>query len=296
MILKYSLCMKNKMFRYLVVITFLLSLPIVVVYAQSVGINTNNPTATLDILSQGDNGLTENIRINNSNNVNLLTLLNNGYMGLGTISPAVRLDLRADLVGNNIIGIGNTNLAASAAQAGAIKYVSDTKELHYSDGSQWLILEADMVRDCVIADNSYNLMVCPDNTTTQLGNWNTVYDPTGTFDASTGVFTAPKTGLYTATFSVHMAITSVGAGSYIEGQWIASNGETIKCTNSFPLPGGFMASVICSGTIFLDAGDTLYPQVFHNTGTDKHLRIYGDSGPVSAGSDMYFNNISIVIQ
>lgn len=287
--------MKNKKCKYLAVMFVLLSLPIELVYAQNVGINTLNPMATLDILSLGDSGLTENIRISNSNNTNLLTVLDNGYMGLGITSPAVRLDLRADLAGNNIIGIGNTNLAASAAQAGAIKYVSDTKELQYSDGSQWLILEADMVRDCVIADNSRNLMVCRDNATTQLGNWNIKYDPTGTFNPSTGVFTAPKTGLYTATFSVHMAITSVKGGSYLEGQWIASNGKTIKCTTSFPLPGSFMAAIICSGTIFLDAGDTLYPQVFHNTGTDKHLRIYGDT-PGNPNSDLNFNNISIVIQ
>lgn len=287
--------MKKKIYNYLTLTTVLLSLYVTEVSAQNVGINTNTPTAALDIFSQGDSNLTENIRISNSSNVNLLTLLNNGYLGLGTTSPSVRLDLRGGAGSNNIIGIGNTNLTASVAEGGAIKYVTDTKELHYSDGTQWLILEADMVRDCVIAANSNNMMICPNNTTTQLGNWDVKYDSAKTFDAATGVFTAPKTGLYTATFSVHTAITTVKAGSYIEGQWIASNGKTIKCTNSFPLAGNFMVPMICSGTLFLNEGDTLYPQVFHNTGTDKHLRIYGDT-PGNPVSDQHFNNISIVIQ
>ncbi|MBF0574839.1 hypothetical protein [Dysgonomonas sp. GY617] len=287
--------MKKKIYNYLTLTTVLLSLYVTEVSAQSVGINTNTPTAALDIFSLGDSNLTENMRISNSSNVNLLTLLNNGYLGLGTTSPSVRLDLRGSAGSNNIIGIGNTNLTASVAEGGAIKYVTDTKELHYSDGTQWLILEADMVRDCVIAANSNNMMICPNNTTTQLGNWDVKYDLAKTFDAATGVFTAPKTGLYTATFSVHTAITTVKAGSYIEGQWIASNGKTIKCTNSFPLAGNFMVPMICSGTLFLNEGDTLYPQVFHNTGTDKHLRIYGDT-PGNPVSDQYFNNISIVIQ
>lgn len=287
--------MKKKIYNYLTLTAVLLSFATTKVGAQSVGINTNTPTASLDIFSQGDSNLTENIRISNSSNVNLLTLLNNGYLGLGTTSPFVRLDLRGTEGRNNIIGIGNTNLTASAAEGGAIKYVTDTKELHYSDGTQWLILEADMVRDCVIAANSNNMMIFPDNTTTQIGNWDVKYDSAKTFDAATGVFTAPKTGLYTATFSVHTAITTVKAGSYVEGQWIASNGKTIKCTNSFPLAGNFMVPMICSGTLFLNEGDTLYPQVFHNTGTDKHLRVYGDT-PANPGSDQYFNNISIVIQ
>lgn len=287
--------MKKKIYNYLTLTTVLLSLYVTEVSAQSVGINTNTPIAALDIFSQGDSNLTENIRISNSSNVNLLTLLNNGYLGLGTTSPSVRLDLRGSAGSNNIIGIGNTNLTASAAEGGAVKYVTDTKELHYSDGTQWLILEADMVRDCVIAANSNNMMICPNNTTTQLGNWDVKYDSAKTFDAATGVFTAPKTGLYTATFSVHTAITTVKAGSYVEGQWIASNGKTIKCTNSFPLAGIFMVPMICSGTLFLNEGDTLYPQVFHNTGTDKHLRVYGDT-PGNPVSDQHFNNISIVIQ
>lgn len=260
-----------------------------------VGINTKTPTATLDILSDGNTSSTKNLLISNSNSQNLLTLNDNGYMGLGTTTPAVRLDLRANYGNNNAIGIGTTNLSASAAKGGALKYVPTSQELHYSDGTQWLILEYDSPRNCVIAYNSYNRMNCPNNTTTKLGNWDIKYDPTNTFNPTTGVFTAPKSGLYTATLSMHFAIDKVSAGSNLEGQWISSNGKTIKCTNSFPVTGLFMAQIICSGTITMNAGDTLYPQVFHNTGTDKHLRIYGDT-PGTPNSDLDFNNISIVIQ
>lgn len=189
--------MKKKIYNLLLVIAAIeccqLTIPIL---AQSVGINTKTPTDTLDIFSQGNNGQTKNLIINNSSNVNLLTLLDNGYMSIGTTVPVVRLDLRGTVGGNNIIGIGTTNLPATTAKSGALKYVADSGNLPYSDGTQWMELEAEKVRNCVIAENSYNLMACPNNATTRLGNWIALYDPTSAFDPTTGIFTAPKTGLY----------------------------------------------------------------------------------------------------
>ncbi|MBF0576031.1 hypothetical protein, partial [Dysgonomonas sp. GY617] len=213
---------------------------------------------------------------------------------LGTTSPAVRLDLRGSSGSNNIIGIGGTNLSASAAQSGALKYVPSSTELHFSDGTQWMSLEADMVRSCVVADNSYNMVVCPNNTTTRLGSWEVQYDPLNSFDGTTGTFTAPKTGLYTVSFMVQLTTGSVQADSYLEGMWVASNGATIKSVNSFAIAGTFMTPIICTGTLFLNAGDTLFPQLFHNRGLDTHPRVYGDS--TNPNADIAFNKLSIVIQ
>ncbi|MBF0577372.1 hypothetical protein [Dysgonomonas sp. GY617] len=287
--------MNSKIIRTMTATFFSLLLSVAMLSGQSVGINTNTPLGTLDIFSQGSSNLSDNLRIINSEGAPLLKLQDNGYLGLGTTSPAVRLDLRGSSGSNNIIGIGGTNLSASAAQGGALKYVPSSTELHYSDGTQWMSLEADMVRSCVVADNSYNMVVCPNNAITRLGSWEVQYDPLNSFDGTTGTFTAPKTGLYTVLFMVQFAVGPVQANSYLEGMWVASNGATIKSVNSFAIAGTFMTPIICSGTLFLNAGETLYPQVFHNMGGDKYPWFAGPP-PGGGPASINFNKLSIVIQ
>lgn len=64
--------------------------------AQSgnVGINTTTPQATLDILTSGNTNATKAFRILNSSNTEMVTVLNNRYVGIGNPAPAVPLDVK----------------------------------------------------------------------------------------------------------------------------------------------------------------------------------------------------------
>ncbi|WP_250254809.1 tail fiber domain-containing protein [Chryseobacterium sp. Marseille-Q3244] len=61
-------------------------------YSQ-VGINTNTPEATLDILSKGNTASTKAVRINNSNNTEMITVTDAGRVDIGKVNPAGSLQL-----------------------------------------------------------------------------------------------------------------------------------------------------------------------------------------------------------
>jgi hypothetical protein len=63
----------------------------------------------------------------------------NGYVGIGTSTPSVRLDARASS-GDAAIGVGSSTLTPSTAGSGALRYNSTTGELEYSNGTTWQAL------------------------------------------------------------------------------------------------------------------------------------------------------------
>lgn len=265
------------------------------VVAQNVGINTLSPAATLEVKGEGNSAANKTMRIINSDGVEILTLLDNGRLGMGQVAPVVRLDLRGGLT-NSIVAIGTTTNTASSVGGGAIRYMSGTKEIHYSDGSQWFRLQSSAVRPCVVAPNDYIAGTYPSNTTTRLTGFVPVYDSHGAFNKTNSVYTAPVDGLYVVSFtlSFNRAI-AINANTYIEGKWVASNGRTIRCIQAYPDTGRGQGGLTCSGTIQLSSGDTLWPEVWHNLGGTKSMRVYGYS-TTSPSSDMGFNQLSIFAQ
>lgn len=77
-----------------------LTLPITI-FAQ-VGINTITPSASLDIVSRGNTGTTKAVEVNNSSAVEMLTILNNGNVGINVPNPQKKLHLNA---GNDAIRV-----------------------------------------------------------------------------------------------------------------------------------------------------------------------------------------------
>ncbi|TZF93772.1 hypothetical protein FW781_18985 [Chryseobacterium panacisoli] len=63
------------------------------VYSQ-VGINTNNPSATLDLVSKGNTSSTKAMEINNAAAKEMVTILNNGNVGIGQSLPTASLHVK----------------------------------------------------------------------------------------------------------------------------------------------------------------------------------------------------------
>ncbi len=59
-------------------------------YSQ-VGINETNPSATLDIKSKGNTGSTKALEINNSDDLEMVTVLDNGNVGINVPAPTAKL-------------------------------------------------------------------------------------------------------------------------------------------------------------------------------------------------------------
>lgn len=66
------------------------------------GINTPTPSASLDIVSKGNTEATKALEVNNSSSLEMLTVLDNGNIGVSVSSPQKRLHINA---GNDAIRI-----------------------------------------------------------------------------------------------------------------------------------------------------------------------------------------------
>lgn len=260
-----------------------------------VGINTLTPGAALEIKGSGSNASQKTVQILNATNRDIFTIQDDGKVGLGVSAPKVGLDLRGTSA-EPIVAIGTTAKTASSVGGGAIRYMPGTKEIHYSDGSEWFRLESALTRPCVAAPNDYVAGSYPSNKTTRLTGYVPAYDSHNAFNRTTSVYTAPVDGLYVVSFTVSFnRAIAINSNSYILGTWVASNGNTIKCIQAYPVGGSGQAGLTCSGTIQLAAGETVYPEIWHNLGGTKQMRVYGFSAS-SPNSDIAFNRLSIFAQ
>lgn len=263
--------------------------------AQNVGVNTLTPRAALEVKGVGNTTASKTMRIVNSSGVEILTMLDNGRLGLGQVAPAVRLDLRGTLP-NPVVGIGTTSKNAASVGGGAIRYMEGTKEIHYSDGVQWFRLKSSAIRPCFVGVNDYVAGSYPTETTSVLKGYDAMYDSHNAFDVTTSIYTAPVDGLYVVSFtlSFNRAIV-IPDNSYIEARWVSSNGNEVKAVQAYPKGGAGQAGLICTGTIQLQADDTIWPEIWHNLGGNRQMRVYGYSTS-TPNADRGFNYLSIFSQ
>ncbi|MBF0577373.1 hypothetical protein [Dysgonomonas sp. GY617] len=271
-----------------IIILYILLLSPCCIFSQ-IGINTESPTATLDIKSESTTMPV--VLSRNSANTELSRLLDNGYWGLARTNPAVKVDLRGSL-GNGELGLGTTAMTAAAAGAGAIRY---NNGVEYSDGNTWLRLAALPTKAYVIARNEVELNLTTTGASTGgiWTNWTEVEDLTNSFNPTTGIFIAPRTGVYaiscTAMFEnivwssgltrIHLELT---IGSSVSG--------TTATAKSV-----FTAPITSSTANPLNATLTNKAFLYLQTGNDLHVRFYSSnsSSQIKTTTDGSYNTLTI---
>lgn len=244
--------------------SILFLLPFLAIQAQ-IGINTETPDAVLEVLSSTSASTGKAFVTSNSDNYETMQIRNDGYIGVGASNPLVKLDLRADnLSKENAIGIGYTTLTAANAGAGAIRYDETSKTLQYSDGETWLTLQANPAKAMVIARNSSGQALTSVNgvASSRLTKWTKSYDKTGSFDAATGFFVAPRNGVYSASVTAVFQTNSMSSGAQYE---LTLTGGSVSLKTVVPYLSGVTSINLtntCKALFYLTAGQQLQAGVY----------------------------------
>ncbi len=238
---------------------------------SQVGINTINPQSALDIQSsgKGDNIFT----LRDSLGVFLFKVKENGQIHTKGVDDTseLALDLRSGNDGD-IIAIGNSDLTHQQAGEGVIKYDSRTKSVFLSVDSGWYELNSRPLRVMVTVEPTEGSFFQPGEYK-RLKNWNLISDSYGAADPETGLFTAPHDGLYGIYLNIAFERTTVDANSYIRTEFHASpteeggEDEISASLVTFPVASTQSPTVLTTNYFKLKAGQTLYAQVYNNTGS-----------------------------
>lgn len=237
-------------------------------FAQ-VGVGTTNPQQILHIDAARNN----NTSIQNNHEDDVVVTAE-GKLGIGTINPLTRVDLRSNTDTDNVIAIGSTTQTASQAKEGALQYNNNLK---LSDGTNWINLPGKSVNALVYANNSSNQSLA-NNTQVLIKNWTKQEDVTNSLDVGTGIFTTPKDGVYVVSFNAALSLAAIPNNSYIEIHLKSNASQGIseyRCLNSYP---GFstgnatnISSINCTGIFYLKKNETLSPNIFHTFGSNRNL-------------------------
>ncbi|MBF0577508.1 hypothetical protein [Dysgonomonas sp. GY617] len=243
-----------------------------------IGINTEDiSAATINIVSQGNTSTTKAIKITDSNNMNILTLTDEGNLGLGIDNPSTKIDLRSTSRIDNAIGIGYTTMTASDAMAGAIRYnpLITNGAIQYSDGNKWITLQNQPPKALVIAQNSTQQSFINLGTAgVPITNWTKTFDQNNDFNAATGIFTARRSGIYSVSSSLVFKIGNITAGptSQVElshdGGASATASTLVGYTSSV---NGVPLTISCKSFHYLAQNGTLKITIYQSTGYTQAL-------------------------
>jgi hypothetical protein len=227
------------------------------------------------IFQVGNNGGTEAMRI-----------LNSGNVGIGTNNPTARLDIRTSPTstsdpGAGLLGVGSTSSSAASAGAGAIAYsTSSGGVLQYSNGTSWNTLSSTVQKANVYASRTGIAFPVNHNTTNSLDNFTTssgTGNVSGTWNSTTGVYTAPRTGLYTISAGMSFLVTGTTSATGILHFLVMKNGlnGTESCNLALPVnyPANQNMSANISCSVPLNVGETLQIKYLQWSGSTVNIAL-----------------------
>jgi hypothetical protein len=120
-------------------------------------------------------------------------------------------------------------------------------------------------------------------------NWFEETDTNGDFDPLTGIFTVPRDGNYSVSFSFNFVRSAIVAGSQVEAIISSTGSGSKKSIVTYPAGGTAEGGASISFVMKLVAGDEVWAGIYQSTGSDKTFRIYTSSDPSGGG----FVNFSV---
>lgn len=261
-----------------------------------VGINTSNPQAAFHVDGAKDNPLSG--VPSNTQAANDVVITSTGEIGIGTLSPAVKIDTRSAANTDNSIGIGETSQPASSAGGGAVRYNPlNGGKMQYSDGIVWQDLISSPTKAVVVANlQAANFAVkIPYQVSTGIAGWTEISDPTANFTPGTGVFTAPRTGVYLVSFTYDFVRIPIVSGYFSEARYVVNGSSTVKkCVKSYSnISKQAQVAGSCVAGVQLNKGDTLQPYIYQSV-YNGNLSLRTDTS--SASNEYGFVNLSILEQ
>ena len=279
-------------------ITWTLFLISPLIHAQvGINIDTNVPSATLDIVSKENTTDKIALQIKNHDGKDVLRVLDNANTGVANM-PKARMDIRnpvsATNPGEGYIGIGTTSVTAPTAGAGAMRYNEVDKRLEYSNGIYWYMFQPVAAKSLVVAAKSLSTNSIANNASVTINGWEKSVDVNNNFNASTGIFTAPRNGVYMISATLGFNLSDQYKG-WLEAVVVVKNSSGIvqaKYFNVSPADGG--GYILTPGTsialsIPLLQGQTIELQAANHTGVNTGLRYDVGTDYSSRG----FNNLCI---
>lgn len=254
------------------------------------GVNTRNPQGILHVDGKGDNP--KNTAPTAQQAANDVLIDDKGFIGVGTLNPKVKLDLRS-VVDYNAFGLGTTNLSAATAEEGAIRYEANEKKIQSSDGVNWITTIVPPTKAVVVARMGNSFSVAK-NQDVVITGWDEIHDLTNSFNPSTGQFTAPRDGVYSFMLTFNFVTGDVAKGSQVEVQFARSNGTILA--RSYKTFGKSMRPTQAGGaaniTLSLKQGDVIVPRIRQNItlSGSRSLRTHTDYSHPNGG----FNNLTII--
>lgn len=204
-----------------------------------------------------------------------------GKIGIGNNNPNATIDARTNPTsiidpGAGFIGIGTTVNTASTAGAGAMRYSkSSGGVVEYSNGSNWNTLTSTVQRANVYASRLSATEFDINNNTlsNEFGNFTmNVGSGTSNFNATNGVFTAPRSGLYNLSAGMSFQLLQASSSGVLHFL-VIKNGSIEACNQAipinFPINAVMSANISCS--VPLNAGETV--QIRYHNWTGSTIRV-----------------------